>query len=97
MNHRQIVSPDEWLAARKRHLTKEKELTRLRDELSAERREMPRVKVEKECYGRGGEEALGASMLLDMTPMGRNESGPMDWVRRHDEYEEEHKGQASAA
>ena len=41
MNHHQIVSADEWLAARKRHLTKEKELTRLRDELSAERRELP--------------------------------------------------------
>ena len=29
-------------------------------------------------------------LLLDMTPMGRNETGPhynlMDWVRRHDEY-----------
>ena len=30
-------------------------------------------------------------MLLDMTPKGRNETGPhynlMDWVRRHDDYE----------
>jgi predicted dithiol-disulfide oxidoreductase (DUF899 family) len=30
-------------------------------------------------------------MLLDMTPKGRNETGPHynlgDWVRRHDEYE----------
>ena len=48
MSHHQIVSPDEWLAARKRHLSKEKELTRLRDELSAERRALPWVKVEKE-------------------------------------------------
>ncbi len=40
-------------------------------------------------YGRGGEEVLGAYMLLDVTPKGRNESGPMDWVRRHDEYEKE--------
>ena len=47
MNHR-IVSRDEWLAARKAHLTKEKELTRLRDQLSAERRELPWVKVEKQ-------------------------------------------------
>jgi predicted dithiol-disulfide oxidoreductase (DUF899 family) len=38
-------------------------------------------------YGRGGEEVLGAYMLLDITPKGRNETGPMDWVRRHDEYE----------
>ena len=48
MNHHQIVSADEWLAARKRHLTREKELTRLRDELSAGRRELPWMKVEKE-------------------------------------------------
>jgi predicted dithiol-disulfide oxidoreductase (DUF899 family) len=44
---RQIVSREEWLAARKRHLVKEKELTRLRDELSADRRNLPWVKVEK--------------------------------------------------
>ena len=37
----------EWLAARKRHLSKEKEFTRLRDELSRERRELPWVRVEK--------------------------------------------------
>ncbi len=42
-----IVSHEEWLAARKRHLSKEKEFTRLRDELSHERRELPWVKVEK--------------------------------------------------
>ena len=47
MNHR-IVSRDEWLAVRKAHLAKEKELTRLRDQLSAERRELPWVKVEKQ-------------------------------------------------
>jgi predicted dithiol-disulfide oxidoreductase (DUF899 family) len=46
MNHR-VVSQDEWLAARKAHLAREKELTRLRDQVSAERRELPWVKVEK--------------------------------------------------
>src|SRR5215510_10536080 len=46
MPHR-VVSRDEWLAARKAFLAKEKEFTRLRDELSAERRELPWVKVEK--------------------------------------------------
>ncbi len=44
-------------------------------------------------YGRGDEEVLGAYMLLDITPKGRNETGPnynlMDWVQRHDEYETE--------
>ena len=52
-------------------------------------------------YGRGGEELLGAYMLLDLTPKGRNENGPyfnlMDWVRRHDEYEDEQMGRISAA
>ena len=47
MEPRKVVSQDEWLAARKQHLKKEKEFTRLRDELSAERRELPWVKVEK--------------------------------------------------
>jgi predicted dithiol-disulfide oxidoreductase (DUF899 family) len=45
--HHQVVSREEWLAARKRLLSKEKELTRLRDRLSAERRELPWVKVDK--------------------------------------------------
>jgi len=43
-----IVLPKEWLTARKALLEKEKEFTRLRDQLSEERRELPWVKVEKE-------------------------------------------------
>jgi predicted dithiol-disulfide oxidoreductase (DUF899 family) len=46
MTH-QIVSREDWLAARKAHLVKEKELTRARDRLSAERRALPWVKVDK--------------------------------------------------
>ena len=42
-----VVSQEEWLAARRAHLAKEKELTRLRDELSAERRALPWTRVEK--------------------------------------------------
>ena len=48
MKNHKVVSRDEWLAARIEHLAKEKELTRLRDQLSQERRELPWVKVEKE-------------------------------------------------
>jgi len=44
---RKIVSHNEWLAARTAFLKKEKELTRLRDELSKQRRELPWEKVEK--------------------------------------------------
>jgi predicted dithiol-disulfide oxidoreductase (DUF899 family) len=47
MNH-QVVPKDEWIAARKRLLAKEKEFTRLRDDLSRERRELPWERVEKE-------------------------------------------------
>src|SRR5262249_59387721 len=46
MQH-QIVSRDEWLIARKAHLAREKEMTRLRDQLAGERRELPWVKLEK--------------------------------------------------
>jgi predicted dithiol-disulfide oxidoreductase (DUF899 family) len=42
-----IVSRDEWLAARTEHLRREKEFTRLRDRLSAERRALPWVRVDK--------------------------------------------------
>jgi len=41
-------SKDEWLAARKKLLAKEKELTRLRDALSVERRALPWLRVEKQ-------------------------------------------------
>jgi predicted dithiol-disulfide oxidoreductase (DUF899 family) len=47
MNQNSVVSREEWLDARKQHLIKEKELTRLRDELNAERRALPWVRVEK--------------------------------------------------
>jgi predicted dithiol-disulfide oxidoreductase (DUF899 family) len=47
MQNHKVVSRDQWLAARKQHLSKEKELTRLRNQLSAERRELSWVKVEK--------------------------------------------------
>src|SRR3990170_4196684 len=46
MQHR-IVSRDQWLQERTAFLAKEKEMTRLRDRLSAERRELPWVKVDK--------------------------------------------------
>ena len=48
MNTPPIVSPDEWEAARQQLLVKEKEVTRARDALAAERRRMPWQAVEKE-------------------------------------------------
>ena len=44
---RKVISQEEWLAARKELLKKEKEVTRRLDELSAERRALPWVKVDK--------------------------------------------------
>lgn len=43
-----IVSRQQWIEARKALLAKERELTRRRDQLSAERRALPWVKVEKD-------------------------------------------------
>jgi len=59
MEHR-IVSQDEWVAACKQLLVKEKEFTRLRDRLAAERRALPWVKVEKPYVfdGPDGKETL---------------------------------------
>ena len=48
MQQQKIVSPDDWRAARKELLAKEKALTRARDRLAAERRSLPWVKVEKD-------------------------------------------------
>jgi predicted dithiol-disulfide oxidoreductase (DUF899 family) len=70
MKH-EIVTAKEWLAARKALLAKEKELTRARDEVSAARRALPWVRVEKRYLfdGPNGEEMLaqlfeGRSQLI---------------------------------
>ena len=66
-----IVSQDEWIVARKELLKKEKESTRLRDQLSAARRALPWVRVEKAYVfdAPGGKETLadlfgGRSQLI---------------------------------
>lgn len=71
MEHPKIVSREEWIAARKAHLVKEKEFTRLRDRLSAERRALPWVRVDKQYIfdAPGGRESLsdlfaGRSQLI---------------------------------
>jgi predicted dithiol-disulfide oxidoreductase (DUF899 family) len=40
-------------------------------------------------YARGPEPLMGTYMILDMAPLGRNEKGAMNWMRRHDEYDEQ--------
>src|SRR3954454_14240847 len=54
----EIVPADEWVAARTRLLEREKELTRARDALSADRRRLPMVRVEKDYRFNGGELTL---------------------------------------
>jgi predicted dithiol-disulfide oxidoreductase (DUF899 family) len=38
-------------------------------------------------YERGGDLLIGAYNYLDLTPKGRNESHPMDWMKLHDTYD----------
>ncbi len=63
MKQPNIASPAEWVAARKRLLEKEKELTRRQDELAAERQALPWVRVEK-AYAFDGPN--GAQSLSDL-------------------------------
>jgi predicted dithiol-disulfide oxidoreductase (DUF899 family) len=63
MEHSKVVSPAEWVAARKELLKKEKEFTRLRDELSRQRQELPWEKVEKAYVFEG---PRGKEMLADL-------------------------------
>jgi predicted dithiol-disulfide oxidoreductase (DUF899 family) len=58
-----VVSQPEWEAAREALLVKEKEATRARDALAAERRRLPRVRIDKEYFFEGPE---GAASLLDL-------------------------------
>src|SRR5947207_15658889 len=60
MKTHSVVSHEEWLSARTAFLAKEKEFTRLRDELSRQRRELPWEKVDKQYVfdGPSGKETL---------------------------------------
>jgi predicted dithiol-disulfide oxidoreductase (DUF899 family) len=63
MTSLRIVSREEWLVARKALLIKEKEATRARDRLNAERRRLPMVKIDKEYVFEGPD---GKVSLLDL-------------------------------
>jgi predicted dithiol-disulfide oxidoreductase (DUF899 family) len=63
MNTPAIVSSQEWKAAREKLLVKEKELTRARDALAAERRRMPWMVVEKAYRFEGSN---GSATLFDL-------------------------------
>jgi predicted dithiol-disulfide oxidoreductase (DUF899 family) len=59
----EVVSREEWLTARKELLAEEKELTRARDRVNAERRRLPMVRIEKAYAFQGPD---GTVRLLDL-------------------------------
>jgi predicted dithiol-disulfide oxidoreductase (DUF899 family) len=65
MERRTIASRAEWLVARKVLLAKEKEFNRARDALSAERRRLPMVRVEKEYAFEGPSGKVAFRDLFD--------------------------------
>jgi predicted dithiol-disulfide oxidoreductase (DUF899 family) len=60
MESHKVVTKDAWIAARKQLLAKEKEFTRLRDQLSEQRRQLPWERVDKDYAfdGPDGKESL---------------------------------------
>ncbi|CAN5709057.1 hypothetical protein BH23THE1_BH23THE1_33580 [soil metagenome] len=60
-----IVKQDEWIKARKDLLTKEKEFTVVRDQLSQKRRDLPWVRVDKEYVFDGSNWKQRLSELFD--------------------------------
>ena len=71
MEKQEVVTRSEWIVARKRFLAKEKEFTKLRDQLSEQRRQLPRARVDKDYVfeGPNGKETLadlfqGRSQLI---------------------------------
>src|SRR5690349_2163055 len=65
MENHPVASHLEWVEARKRLLAKEKEFTRLRDELSRERRALPWERVEKNYVFDGSEGKKTLAQLFD--------------------------------
>jgi predicted dithiol-disulfide oxidoreductase (DUF899 family) len=65
MNTPPIVSAEDWKAAREELLVKEKEMTRARDALAAERRRHPWLRVEKDYEFEGPEGTVGLDGLFD--------------------------------
>jgi predicted dithiol-disulfide oxidoreductase (DUF899 family) len=61
----QVVTRDEWLAARRELLTREKELTRQRDALNADRRRLPMVRIDKDYVFEGPDGNAGLLDLFD--------------------------------
>jgi predicted dithiol-disulfide oxidoreductase (DUF899 family) len=70
MTTHEVVSKGEWVEARKRLLAKEKEFTHMRDQLSAERRALPWLRIDKDYTfdGPNGRETL-AQLFADRSQL----------------------------
>ncbi|MFG2894630.1 DUF899 domain-containing protein [Streptomyces sp. NPDC048248] len=63
-----VVSPEEWFAARKELLAEEKKLTRARDRVNALRRKLPMVRIDKRYTFEGPNGKVGLAALFDGRP-----------------------------
>ncbi|MER6944490.1 DUF899 domain-containing protein [Nonomuraea sp. NPDC000554] len=63
MTDPRVVSRDEWLAARLKLLAQEKEVTRMQDAVTASRRELPMVRIDKEYTFEG---PTGSARMVDL-------------------------------
>jgi predicted dithiol-disulfide oxidoreductase (DUF899 family) len=68
MNLPEVVSRSEWLAARKEFLAKEKELTRIQDEVNADRRGLPMVRVDEDYRFEGPSGQVTLAELFEDRP-----------------------------
>jgi predicted dithiol-disulfide oxidoreductase (DUF899 family) len=64
----EVVSREEWLAARMELLAKEKEVTRARDRVNADRRRLPMVRVDKPYTFEGPAGTVGLPDLFEGRP-----------------------------
>ena len=65
MENPRVVSREEWLVARKELLAREKAATRAKDELSAERRQLPMVEIDKDYVFEGPTGKVGLRDLFE--------------------------------
>ena len=64
----EVVSQEEWLAARSELLAKEKELSRARDRVNADRRRLPMVRIDKPYTFEGPDGTVGLLDLFEGRP-----------------------------
>jgi predicted dithiol-disulfide oxidoreductase (DUF899 family) len=84
-----IVSPEEWRAAHEQLLVKEKELTRARDAMAAERRRMPWLAVDKmgNTWNYLDITALGRQETWEESPESYPQTPPYQWWNYHDAHD----------